>query len=261
MYIIDSSLWKGFILRRTLILISGYILTLIVIEIFFPYLVFEVRTGSKNHFLPVFNNSSFNDLNYKQEGSSDSLNSNIVFQYQKKFKNSNIVATLTFINTGMEFIITQSSDNSYYLTHDLYSNNNILGNPFLDFRVGLRDRKLIIYGHNSKMLNAPFHILEKYLDYDYMQKHALLILDDGRIKSSYQIFSVFVVKDDYQHMKLQFSKDEYLRHLNWLKSHSIYDTGVEVGDSDDILILQTCYYQPKDSYLLVVGKRISVGNP
>ena len=30
----------------------------------------------------------------------------------------------------------------------------------------------------------------------------------------------------------------------------------EVLDTDDIIILQTCYYQPDNSYILLAGKKI-----
>lgn len=67
----------------------------------------------------------------------------------------------------------------------------------------------------------------------------------------YQIFSILVVTTDYQHMKLNFTDEEWHNHLSYLKENSVYDTNTEVLDTDDIIILQTCYYQPDNSYIFI----------
>ena len=35
----------------------------------------------------------------------------------------------------------------------------------------------------------------------------------------------------------------------------MYDTSVEVND-EDILVLQTCYFEPMGSYLIVAAKKV-----
>ena len=62
---------------------------------------------------------------------------------------------------------------------------------------------------------------------------------------------------DYQHVNLNFSKEESAIHLNWLKEQSLYDTGVEISSYDEILLLQTCYVEEENAYIIIVGKKIS----
>ena len=75
--------------------------------------------------------------------------------------------------------------------------------------------------------------------------------------SKWQIFSVMTVeKGNNTHMKLRFTDQEWTRHIDWLKSNSLYDTKVDVGTNDNIVILQTCNYNPENTYLLISAKKI-----
>ena len=56
-------------------------------------------------------------------------------------------------------------------------------------------------------------------------------------------------------MQLEFTDDEWRQHLEWLQEQFLYSTGVSLDEKDYLLILQTCYYEPQDSYLLVVAKK------
>ena len=42
----------------------------------------------------------------------------------------------------------------------------------------------------------------------------------------------------------------------YLKENSIYDTNENISDDEDLLILQTCNYNPVGSYLLIISKKI-----
>lgn len=164
--------------------------------------------------------------------------------------------TLMISDTDIVIPIVQGFDNSYYLNHSLTGEENKIGTPFLDYRNHLDDQKLLIYGHNSRTLKTEFHILEKYLNYSFFKEHSILILNGKDFIYRYLIFSVFIVSDDFQHMRLGMNPVEYKDHLRWLQNHSIYNTFVDVYDNDDILILQTCYYHPENSYLLIVSKKV-----
>ncbi len=163
--------------------------------------------------------------------------------------------TLTIANTNIEIPIVQGTDNSFYLNHSLTGEEDKMGTPFLDYRNHLDDRKLLIYGHNSKTINTSFHILEEYTDPSFLREHPGFVLQGRDTSYHYQIFSVVIVTNDFQHMKLKMSQEEYQRHLEWFQKHSIYNTTIDVHN-DDILVLQTCYYSPKDSYLLIVSKKV-----
>ena len=99
-------------------------------------------------------------------------------------------------------------------------------------------------------------MLENYLEESYYREHSNIYLKTETDTYQYKIFSVYIATTALQHVNLNFSDEEYSNHLNWLKSNSIYDTGVSIASNDDILVLQTCYFGIDNSYLIVVGKKM-----
>lgn len=180
-----------------------------------------------------------------------------IIQNQKVYKNNDIIATLYIPDLDLEEIVVQSIDNSYYLNHNLKKEENILGSTFLDYRNSLNDKKLLIYGHNSQTLKTEFQKLEKYLEEGfYKENNNEIILETIEKRITWKIFSIIIVTEDYQHMKLDFTNKNWSKHLNWLKDNSLYDTEIEIKEKDEILILQTCYYHPMDSFIIVSAKKI-----
>ena len=171
--------------------------------------------------------------------------------------NTNIVGKIKINGTKINYPIVQGKDNDYYLNHSPENKKDAKGSIFLDYRNNLEDRKLLIYGHNSKTLKniALFHDLEKYIDYSFYKNHKYieLYIDDN--KNEYEIFSVMIVKGN-KHTKLSFNDKEFIKHIDWMKRESIYNTKVNVGMTDQILTLQTCYYKPANSFLLINAKKI-----
>ena len=197
----------------------------------------------------------------KEKGTSELA---LVDEIKSSYKNKEIVGLLEIPNTEYKTLITQSSDNKKYLNHDEYGNKNRIGNPFLDYRVNIdSSKKILIYGHNSRYVDMPFKILENYYDLDYFKNHKYITLKTNSGTYKYEIFSVFVETSDWDYMKIKFkNEDEWIDHLNKLKSKSIYDTEVDVSENDNILILQTCstkkeYRKFKKKFLLIVCRRVN----
>ncbi len=181
---------------------------------------------------------------------------NIIKTYQEKFNNSDIIGELSIENTDLKVPVAQSTDNDYYLNHLLDKSKNSLGSVYLDYRNKTTDRKIIIYGHNSENVYTEFNLLENYLKKSYYESHSKIVFKTESSEYNYQIFSVYIAIDDFQHVNLNYDSTGYANHLNWLKNKSIYNTGVEVSRYDDILILQTCYFDPEGSYLIVAAKKV-----
>lgn len=215
--------------------------------------------------LVFFNSNSFEkkreEYNKKQvtvryEKIADEVEeSNTILEYQKQFNNDDILGELSIPNTNLKVPVAQSSNNEYYLNHLLDKSYNTLGSIFLDYRNKITDRKIIIYGHNSQNVVTEFQLLEKYISKDYYDSHSDIYLKTVDDEYHYKIFSVYIAVTDYRHVNLKLAGDKYTNHLSWLKSQSIYDTFVEVSD-EDILVLQTCYYDPVGSYLIVAAKKV-----
>lgn len=184
-------------------------------------------------------------------------NINTIIQYQNLYKNDDIIATISINDLNLKEIVAQTIDNSFYLNHNLKKEKDILGSTFLDYRNNLDDKKILIYGHNSQTFRTEFQKLEKYLEKEFYQKNNNeIILETIDRKITWKIFSVIIVTDDYQHMKLDFTEKNWNNHLKWLKDKSLYDTKIDIDEKDEILILQTCYYYPMDSFIIVSAKKI-----
>ena len=64
-----------------------------------------------------------------------------------------------------------------------------------------------------------------------------------------------LLKEDYFYTRLVFSDEKFKSHLEELKKKSIYDTGINIDETNKILILQTCS-QDEDGQYLVIGAKL-----
>lgn len=191
-----------------------------------------------------------------EEVSKESAPDQVILDYQKYFNNEEIVGELEIPNTSLKVPVAHTVDNDFYLNHLIDRSPNALGSVFLDYRNKVDDRKIIIYGHNSQNVYTEFNVLENYLDWNYYLEHSDIYFRTLNERAHYLIFSVYVAIADYRYINLQFTNDQYNYHLQYLKEQSVYDTGVIVNDGDEIIVLQTCYFNPEGSYLIIVGKKV-----
>ena len=188
----------------------------------------------------------------------------LIEELRKTYNNNEIVGYLEIPNTDFSKIVTKSNDNEKYLSHNIYGKKDVVGNPFLDYRVDINnDEKILIYGHNSKTLDAPFKYLENYYDYEFFQNHKVITITTNEKKVTYEIISVHIETKDWSYYNdIDFkTKEDWLNHLTNLKKKSMYDTGVAVNENDKILILQTCstkseYKDLKRKYLLIIAREV-----
>ena len=189
---------------------------------------------------------------------------NVVEELQKEYDNEDIKAVLSIDNTDYNSLVMQSNDNEYYLYRNAYKKNDGLGTPFVDYRIDLNNtKKTLIFGHNSKYKEMPFKILENFYQEDYYIEHKYLTLTLKDTIKKYEIFSVYVEYEDFDYYNLNFkNSNDWFSHISKLKNKSFYDTGVDIDEDDEIIILQTCstlkeYNNYKHKFLVIVGKLVS----
>lgn len=199
------------------------------------------------------NNNVNNPINYKK----------IIDALKNEYNNDDVVGILEINNTDYIVPIMQGEDNEYYLNHTPDGKSNYMGSIYLDYRVDIdSSKKLLIYGHNSSRIEMPFDILEEFYDKDYYDNHKYVEITTSTMKKRYEIFSVHIETNDFSYMNINFDNDEdYLNHIQKLKSRSMYDTKVELSSEDEILILQTCSEHPdyrnySKKYLLIILRRV-----
>lgn len=181
-------------------------------------------------------NSKIYDLNY----------------YKDYYLNEDIIGSIKVNGTKIDTLLVKSNNNEYYLNHSINKEYDIKGSIFVDYRTNLNSKQINIYGHNSKEYDLPFKELEKYKEKSFYDNHKMIEIWNGKEIIYYEIFSVQIISDNSEHMNININDENHLEKL----SNSIYNTGVSASTLDQILILQTCNYNPKNTYLLVMAKRV-----
>lgn len=207
-----------------------------------------------------FNEDSNIDISVNKEIEEIDYNE-IINNLKNKYNNDDVVGILK-IDEELEVSILQTSNNDYYLNHTIDNKESIYGAIFLDYRTHINSKKLLIYGHSSIKTDIPFNTLENYYDKEYYDNHKYITLITNEEEKIYEIFSVYVETSDFSYMNINFIDDEdFYNHINNLKYKSLYDTGIELKEDDEILILQTCsnhedYKNYDKKYLLIISRRI-----
>lgn len=226
-----------------------------IILVFISLFLLEVVLSN---LIPKDNNLSIN------KSTGDEINYNdVINELKEEYNNEDIVGILELTNTGFQTLVVQSSDNDYYLDHNLAHEEDELGSIFLDYRNNINtSRKLLIYGHSSSKTDVSFNILENYYDKEYYQSHRYIELTTSIEKRTYEIFSIFIETNDFSYMGLEFiDKEDFLNHIEKLQAKSIYESEIELKEDDQIIILQTCshhkdYINYEKKYLLIISRRI-----
>lgn len=174
------------------------------------------------------------------------------------YQNEDIIVELSIPSLDFNEIIVKGKDNIYYLTHDIQKKEKKQGTAFMDYRTLEIDtaKQINIYGHNSIDRDLPFAILENYQKEDFFKEHRNIILKTEKNYYSYKIFAVSRVPKNYEeHMIIAYEGEEFLNHVNKMRSNALLDTKENITKNDDILVLQTCLFDPKE-FLLVFAKKI-----
>lgn len=178
-----------------------------------------------------------------------------------KETNPDTVGWLTVNNTTVNYPVVQSTNNSYYLTHDFNRNSNSLGWIFMDYRNDANDlqQNTVIYGHNISKGNIMFGNLSATLNASWYTNSSNQYITFNTINGDmkWRIFSIYKVEatNDYLYNTFD-TQDEFLAFANKMKSRSIYDFGITINENDKILTLSTCQNSGKNR-LVVHAKLVS----
>ena len=160
-------------------------------------------------------------------------------------KNEDTVGWINVNNTNINYPVVQSTDNNYYLTHSYDKKENEAGWVFLDYRNNkdFTSKNNIIYAH-SRLDKTMFGSLSKVLKQSWYKDKSnhIIRLSTPTEDSLWQIFSVYVIKEETYYITTSWSSDtEYLDFLNTIKERSKYNFNTELNTDDKILTLSTCY--------------------
>ena len=168
-----------------------------------------------------------------------------------KETNPDTVGWLTVNNTTVNYPVVQSTNNSYYLTHDFNRNSNSLGWVFMDYRNDATNlqQNTVIYGHNLAKDKLMFGNLSATLSPSWYKNtsNQLITFNTASADMQWRIFSIYKIPATNDYLYNTFStQEEFLAFANKMKSRSIYDFGVTINANDKIITLSTCQGSGKE---------------
>ena len=172
-----------------------------------------------------------------------------------KRTNEDIKAWIKLDDTEIDYPITQTSNNQFYLTHDYKKEYSIAGSIFADYRSNLTtDNYSVIYGHNMNG-NSMFGSLNQFRDGDYFSKHnsGRIYLEDGK-NYSLQVLGFAVVEDSQNPL---YDLDNNANGANETIINTVNSVAINKNTPADmpntLLLLSTCYQHSSQRSVLLVG--------
>ncbi len=185
-------------------------------------------------FIWVFENNNTKEIvvhakKYINNGNRITLNSEI------KTINEDIIGWLIVDNTKIDYPIVQTSNNEYYLNHNLNRDYSSTGWIFMDSDNKLDDQNLIIYGHHRRdgsMFGSVDNLLNKNTKTGTIK---LIIKSNTYI---YNIFSIYKSEKNYNYRDKNYSN--FNKKIQEFKEHSLINYKVDITKGKQIITLSTC---------------------
>lgn len=179
-------------------------------------------------------------------------------------KNKKLIGWIKIDDTNIDYPVMQTSDNEYYLDHNLNQEYDKNGSIFMDKDCDVLkpSTNLIIYGHHMKN-GQMFGDLDLYSSEEYFKEHRYIQFDTIYEKGVWEVMYVFrsrvyseeeIVFKYYQFIDA-LSEQEFNSNMQEMAAMSLYDTGVTAQYGDRLLTLSTCDYQETDGRFVVVAKK------
>lgn len=162
--------------------------------------------------------------------------------------------------TNINYPFVQANDNDYYLKHSYDKTSNKKGWVFLDYRNSMDNlsKNTILYAHGL-VNNTMFGSMRKVIKpswYNNKNNHIIKVSTPYN-NELWQVFSTYTIEPESYYITTNFSNDdEFLNFISVIKSRSVYDYNIDVGASDKILTLSSCYDNTKR--MVLHAKLISI---
>lgn len=258
--------------RRKLLITCCCILAAGCLGYFGIYSYFDYRTNARNSRLNELKNNPVQQtgnsrpvIHYTTEESSEPRE--VLEEFKNLLnKNKKLIGWVTIDDTNINYPVMQTSDNEYYLDHNMNQEYDKNGSIFMDKDCDVLNpsTNLILYGHHMKS-GQMFGSLDRYSEKTYYEEHPYIQFDTIYEKGTYQVMYVFrsrvyseeeIVFKYYQFIDAV-SEQEFNSNMQEMAQMSLYDTGVTAQYGDHLLTLSTCDYKEKNGRFVVVAKKVA----
>ena len=150
---------------------------------------------------------------------------------QLKSINSDIKIVIEFPVLSILQPVVQTSNNNFYIKHDIYKKQNLAGAIFADYknRFDFFEKNIIIYGNNMHDSKTMFSPLTKFFETDFLEKlrdeEKIINIYNKNGRNRYKIFSAYKIEDkniDLKNLHPK-SENELEKIIPNLKKKSIYE--------------------------------------
>ena len=158
--------------------------------------------------------------------------------------NQDVVGWINVNDTKVNYPVTHTTDNKYYLNHDIYKKNIMTGWIFMDYRNNPADldKNTVIYGHNLRS-GYMFGELSKTVYSNWYKNKSNQVITFNIIgrEMKWRIFSIYRTDYTTDYLKVKFFNDEeFMNYIDMVRGRSIYNFNVNIDSSDKVLTLSTC---------------------
>jgi len=180
--------------------------------------------------------------------------------YREYFGNDGIVGRLWIPNTSIDYIVPQTTDNDFYLEHDIRGRRVAAGwvwmCTFAD--VAAQDQNWVFFGHNTAA-NHMFHAVRHFLDEDFFHNNRYIYLSTIYADYVFEIFSVYITHISFPYIYPNYNHryGGWTRYINTFAQRSHFDAGITVTENDRIITLSTCENVRMDYRIALHGRLIS----
>lgn len=205
----------------------------------------------------IKSNDDKKDSDGKNEGSES-----FTFDFNAaKNINSDTLGLLYIPSLDSKLPIVSGRDNDYYLHHAFDGSSSIGGTVFEEAGIkdGMDASHILLYGHYMKN-GSMFGSHKEYKSADFYKtgnNDTFYIYTENSIKT-YKIFSVHNTPPDSDVYTFNFSSVPYmLEYAKRWQSESIYDTGVDISNTTQIVTLSSCEETDYNERFVIQGALVS----
>ena len=177
-----------------------------------------------------------------------------------KMQNNDFIAWIQIPGTNVDYPVVLTDDTDYYLHHSFSGASSKLGTLFSLTKTDYETpgRNIAVYGHNINSSGQNmFKALHSYKDMNFYAEHATIYFDTLYHSGTYTIFAALnMIADTWDPSTAVFVDDAaFEKFIANAREQALYDTGIEVDSTDEILTLITCdrKYSDPDGRLIVMA--------
>ncbi|MCL2378828.1 MAG: class B sortase [Defluviitaleaceae bacterium] len=180
--------------------------------------------------------------------------------YREQFGNDGIMARLWVPNTSINYLVPQTTDNVFYLYHDIWGRRSAPGWVWLCTFADLygEDQNLVFFGHNMGR-DHMFHAVRNFLREDFFFNNRYIYLSTIYADYVFEVFSVYITHISFPYIYSNYDHryGGWEHYINAFAERSHFDAGITVSENDRIITLSTCENARRDYRIAVHGRLIS----